>query len=429
MKKILFIITVLVAFNINIYALESITISASPIVISTKYIGVTVFHRDFDDSLAGFKITGDEAASSLITGTIFGINAIPTGHESDKAFDNDISTFFDYSQSDGGYTGVKLNSGNGKVITKIRFYPRGWEQYLIDRMIGGKFQGSNTGENEGYTDLYTIATTPNAEWNEVNIINSNAYTYIRYIGPNGSYGDVSEIEFYDDASALITGTIFGAIPIPSGHESDKAFDNDISTFFDYSQPDGGYTGVKLNSVNGKVITKIRFYPRGWEQYLIDRMIGGKFQGSNTGENEGYTDLYTIATTPNAEWNEVIINDLNAYTYFRYIGPDGSYCDVSEIEFYGYAKSTVGVINLTELDKTLNIYPNPVTSATVISLNTAELLNVSVSICNVVGQEVLSIHTHVQGESKIPIDLANQKNGLYIVKIHIGENVITKKIMK
>jgi len=275
----------------------------------------------------------------LITGTNFGSVPPPTGHEPDKAFDNNINTFFDYSQPDGGYTGVKLNSG--KVITKIRFYPRGWEQYLIDRMIGGKFQGSNTGENEGYTDLYTITTSPNSELNEVIINDLNAYTYIRYIGPNGGYCDVSEIEFYDASSALITGTIFGSVPPPTGHEPDKAFDNDNGTFFDYSQSDGGYTGVKLNSVNGKVITKIRFYPRGWEQYFIDRMIGGKFQGSNTGENEGYTDLYTITTTPNSQWNEVIINNPNAYTYIRYIGPNGGYCNVSEIEFYGYEKSNDG----------------------------------------------------------------------------------------
>ena len=229
----------------------------------------------------------------------------------------------------------------------------------------------------------------------------------------------------------LTGTVFGFGPSTDQFWYGAAYDGDVNTFYDiYSvkpEGNGGYCGIDLGAGVIKKITKIRFIlNRG--SWAAPRVIGGKFQGSNISETSGYTDLNVIEKANDGIWNQIMIDNSTGYRYLRYVAPDGSYGNISEIEFYG-VDTTVGVINLTGLDKTLNIYPNPVTSATAISLNTAELVEVSVSICNVVGQEVLSIHTLIQGESKIPIDLTNQKNGLYIVKIYIGENVITKKIMK
>ena len=229
----------------------------------------------------------------------------------------------------------------------------------------------------------------------------------------------------------LTGTVFGFGSSTDPNWYGVAYDGDVNTFYDiYSvkpEGNGGYCGIDLGSGAIKRITKIRFIlNRG--SWAAERIIGGKFQGSNISETSGYDDLYVIEKANDGIWNQIMIDSSEGYRYLRYEAPDGSYGNISEIEFYG-VDYTVGVINLTQLDKTLMIYPNPVTSATAISLNTAELEDVSVSICNVVGQEVFSIHALVQGESKIPIDLTNQKNGLYIVKVHIGDNVITKKIIK
>ncbi len=106
-----------------------------------------------------------------------------------RATDGDINTYYDYSIENGGRTGLDL--GTAKVIGKIRYYPR---NNYASRMVGGKFQGSNDGIL--FTDLYTISSTPQMQWNEMIISNTTAYRYVRYLAPDNSYGNIAEMEFY-----------------------------------------------------------------------------------------------------------------------------------------------------------------------------------------------------------------------------------------
>lgn len=136
----------------------------------------------------------------------------------------------------------------------------------------------------------------------------------------------------------LTGTKFGTTPAwAAGREYDKAFDGNISTYFDYLNANGGYTGIDLGSGNAKRIVKIRYYPRPNDDPNTDecqRMVGGKFQGSNTSTSSGYIDLFTISVKPGWSWTEVTITNSNTFRYLRYLGPDNSYCNVAEVEFYG-----------------------------------------------------------------------------------------------
>jgi hypothetical protein len=129
-----------------------------------------------------------------VTGNPFGLGpAWSPGGEFDKAFDGKSNTFYDYFTANGGYTGIDLGEGKAAVIKQIRFYPR---DSFAARMAGGKFQGSNEGPNTGFTDLYTIPSTPAAGWNEAVVTDPTAYRYLRYVSPNGGYGNVAEVEFY-----------------------------------------------------------------------------------------------------------------------------------------------------------------------------------------------------------------------------------------
>jgi hypothetical protein len=127
--------------------------------------------------------------------------AYKEGCEFDKATDGNISTYFDDSNASGGYTGLDYGPDNGLVVNKLRWYPRAsW----ADRMVGGKFQGSNSSQYDGYVDLYTITTTPAYAWNEVTISNSTAYRYIRYLGPTNGYTNVAEVEFLNTSGPTPT---------------------------------------------------------------------------------------------------------------------------------------------------------------------------------------------------------------------------------
>jgi len=254
------------------------------------------------------------------------------GWEGYKAFDGKTDTGFDYIVPNGGQTGIDLGSGKVATLTKIRFFPRGGFE---GRMTGGKFQGSN--DNITFNDIYIIPSIPVAGWNEVNA-SSTAFRYFRYFGPVDGYGDVNEIEFYGNSVVSVqnklSGTTFGTTPAWStGSEFDKAFDGNTSTFFDYLNSDGGYTGIDVGT-GGATVSKIKFFPRaGYES----RMNGGKFQGSNTSSTAGFTDIYTITTTPATTWVTVDVSTVS-YRYLRYLSPTGSYGNVAEIEFYGVLSS-------------------------------------------------------------------------------------------
>jgi len=131
-------------------------------------------------------------------------------------------------------------------------------------------------------------------------------------------------------AARLSGSAFGTSPPwAAGNEYDKATDGNPGTFFDYANANGGYTGIDLGSGNASKISYLIFTPRsGFE----DRMVGGEFQGSNTSETSGYATLHTVNTQPSGT-TVVFLDTGTAYQFLRYVGPNGSYCNIAEMEFF------------------------------------------------------------------------------------------------
>jgi len=136
-------------------------------------------------------------------------------------------------------------------ITRIRYYPRADH---LDRVINAVFEGTNGSPTDGpYKALCSLPNTaPPAGWSEVTAFGNFdiGYRYIRYRpssdAPGGNYGNIAEIEFYS-GTAKVSGTPFGTPGSynNSGNDFTKAFDGNVSTFFDYSQPYGAYTGLEI----------------------------------------------------------------------------------------------------------------------------------------------------------------------------------------
>ena len=127
----------------------------------------------------------------------------------------------------------------------IRYFPRG--EGFNSRMIGGVFEGTNGDPVSGpYTTVHTISDNPPLNWTSVGV-SLGSYRYLRYRGPNGSYGNVAEIEFYR-AGKKLAGTAFGS---PGswdnrGNTFFKALDGDTETFFDGPVGNGNYVGIETN---------------------------------------------------------------------------------------------------------------------------------------------------------------------------------------
>jgi hypothetical protein len=129
----------------------------------------------------------------------------------------------------------------------------------------------------------------------------------------------------------LSGTPYGTSPawgdLPNTY--DKAFDGDPSTFFDFAEPSGGYTGIDLGAGHPAQVAAIRFVPRNGQ---LGRMVGGRFEGCADGPAEGCRTLATVNDGPVLGWNELAVSDAGRYRWLRYVGPDGGSCDVAEIEF-------------------------------------------------------------------------------------------------
>jgi hypothetical protein len=65
----------------------------------------------------------------------------------------------------------------------------------------------------------------------------------------------------------------------------------------------------------------------------DRMRGGIFQISSSSDFINATTVHVIQKCPDPYYQEILIKQVKAYRYFRYVSPDSGYGDVAEIEVY------------------------------------------------------------------------------------------------
>ena len=125
----------------------------------------------------------------------------------------------------------------------VRYHPRtAWP----DRVVGAMLGGTNdidplTGK---YTTLYTIPSGPVNGWNQASV-SLGDYRHYRLAMPDGSYGNIAELELYRGETQRITGTTFGT---PGSWESagntfHKAFDGNTATFFDAGSGNGNVIGI------------------------------------------------------------------------------------------------------------------------------------------------------------------------------------------
>ncbi len=84
----------------------------------------------------------------------------------------------------------------------------------------------------------------------VTLSSTKHYRYVRYVGPENGYCNVSEVAFYEDPAdtCALQGKVIGT---PNGQNGDgkhdyrNVYDGDPYTSFDYYQPTGGWAGLDL----------------------------------------------------------------------------------------------------------------------------------------------------------------------------------------
>lgn len=169
--------------------------------------------------------------------TLFGLDpAWAASREFEAVFDGDVSTFYDYATSAETFAGIDFYEA--RVATSIVYHPRAGEE---DRMVGGRFEGSNESSVSGYETIHVIATQPSAAAQVVNLQSAPAYRYYRYLSPAGGYGNIAEfsVEFPVLVPEVDSDNLpdeweiqyFGGINAVNGGETED-FDGDGSSNYD-----------------------------------------------------------------------------------------------------------------------------------------------------------------------------------------------------
>ena len=131
-----------------------------------------------------------QLVSELIKGTP--ISSDSSSKSLSNAFDGDISTEFKSSKESNGWIGLELD--NTYRITKI-----GWSQKESDKenYLLGIFEGGN---DPSFFDAIPLTMiVEEGKYGEINYINidvTRSFKYVRYVGPNGKYSIISQLEFY-----------------------------------------------------------------------------------------------------------------------------------------------------------------------------------------------------------------------------------------
>ncbi len=257
-----------------------------------------------------------------------------------NVFDGNTSTFFDSPNANGNW--VQLDLGAAKTITQIAYAPR---QAFETRVIGGVFEASNDPTfATGVVTLYTVTGFPPDGLTNISVNPGGTYRYVRYVAPNGSYGNIAEMQVFGPGGATsttptytqLTGT---ALASTSGSYDGKttdnytaAFDGNLNTFFD--APSGNGNWVELNLGSPAALGQIAFSPR---QFFESRMVGGYFEASNDPNfGSGVAILYTIGSAPQFGLTTLPVS--GTYQYVRYVSPNGSYGNIAEFQVFGSANS-------------------------------------------------------------------------------------------
>jgi hypothetical protein len=134
------------------------------------------------------------------------------------------------------------------------------EDKYKDRMINGVVEGANQSDFSDATVLCTIKNASGLHFSKATIRNTGRFRYVRYVSPEKSHCHVAEIMFYNDKGDKLNGTPIG---MPGSYQNsnmtfDKAFDEDISTFYDALLYSDSWMGLDLGEAQS--VAEVRYLP-------------------------------------------------------------------------------------------------------------------------------------------------------------------------
>ena len=167
--------------------------------------------------------------------------------KNDRGFEESLNYPF-HMNKEGKITFLKPNLKKEQQLRLTRKFPMTERKRLfLERMVGGVFEGSNNNNFSQSAILATIDDNPGEHFNTIKSNTKTPYRYVRYLGPDGSYANVAEIQFLN-AGKKLTGKVIGT----DGSWEDNplvvkeaAFDDNPLTYVDAQMSDKAWVGLDL----------------------------------------------------------------------------------------------------------------------------------------------------------------------------------------
>ena len=181
----------------------------------------------------------------------------------------------------------------------------------------------------------TIGTTTNSAYVDTTVeTNENYYYVVAATNEFGVSDDSAEVTGvglpYDIISDHVS--TYGA---GSALDNDNLFDNDISTYYDTTSPNGGWVGLDFGTNNAQQIMVVEYVLRDW--YLsVARGTNAVFEGANNADFSDAVLLHTVPGTVAAypSINTATITETTPFRYVRLKAPsDRPLYAFAEVKFY------------------------------------------------------------------------------------------------
>jgi hypothetical protein len=182
-----------------------------------------------------------------------------------------------------------------------------------------------------YTTIATGVTTTNYTDTGAPVSAGCYYVVSAMVGGNQTPNGPQAVLNFPALAGAIIGT--SGSWSSDGDTITNVFDNNLATFFDGPDASGDWVGLDFGAGMSNVINQIDYCPRsGFES----RMVGGIFQGANQANFSGAVTLYTVTNQPaTGVFTPASFTNTSGFRYVRYLSAANGFCNVAELQFYGY----------------------------------------------------------------------------------------------
>jgi len=200
----------------------------------------------------------------------------------------------------------------------------GADSYLVRR---------STTSGGSYTTIASGLTATN--YLDAAVVSGTTYFYV-VAATNANGVSSNSVEASATPVMKFAGSVIGSPGSWSnlGNTITNVFDGNTNTFYDAVNGTGDWAGLDLGNSAAALVMQIKYCPRASSG---SRMVGGQFQGANVADfSSGVVTLFTVASTPpDGVMTVQAVTNAASFRYLRYLGPANGWCNVAEVEFWGF----------------------------------------------------------------------------------------------